>query len=63
MENKIIDCAAIAQKIKDEVKQKAMGKGYSLTVLTNPYDEASKVYVRNKKRACEYCGIEFEEIR
>lgn len=60
--DKVIDCSAIAQKIKDEVKAKAEGKGYKLTVLTNPYDEASKVYVRNKKRACEYCGIEFEEI-
>ena len=59
---KIIDCTVIAQKIKDEVKAKAEGKGYKLTVLTNPYDEASKVYVRNKKRACEYCGIEFEEM-
>jgi methylenetetrahydrofolate dehydrogenase (NADP+)/methenyltetrahydrofolate cyclohydrolase len=60
--DKVIDCSAIAQKIKDEVKAKAEGKGYKLTVLTNPHDEASKVYVRNKKRACEYCGIEFEEI-
>jgi methylenetetrahydrofolate dehydrogenase (NADP+)/methenyltetrahydrofolate cyclohydrolase len=59
---KVIDCAAIAQKIKDEVKARAEGKNYKLTVLTNPYDEAGKVYVRNKKRACEYCGIEFEEM-
>ena len=62
MENKIIDCAAIAQKIKDEVKTKAEGKGYKLTVLTNPHDEASKTYVRNKKKTAEYCGIEFEEV-
>ena len=62
VKDKIIDCASIAKKIKDEVKAKAHGKNYKLTVLTNPYDEASKVYVRNKKRACEYCGIEFEEI-
>ena len=62
VKDKIIDCASIAQKIKNKVKQKAMGKGYSLTVLTNPHDEASKVYVRNKKRACEYCDIEFEEM-
>jgi methylenetetrahydrofolate dehydrogenase (NADP+)/methenyltetrahydrofolate cyclohydrolase len=60
--DKIIDCSAIAQKIKDEVKARAEGHGYRLTVLTNPYDEASKVYVRNKKIACEYCGIHFEEI-
>ena len=60
--SKIIDCASIAQKIKDDVKKKAFGKGYKLTVLTNPYDEASKAYVRNKQRACEYCGIKFEEV-
>ena len=58
--SKIIDCASIAQKIKDDVKTRAFGKGYKLTVLTNPHDEASKVYVRNKQKACEYCGIEFE---
>lgn len=62
VKDKVIDCSSIAQKIKDEAKAKAQGKNYKLTVLTNPYDEASKVYVRNKKRACEYCGIEFEEI-
>lgn len=60
--DKIIDCKSIAQKIKDEVKAKAEGKGYKLTVLTNPYNEASKAYVKNKKKACEYCNIEFEEI-
>lgn len=61
-ETKIIDCKAIAEKIKEEVKAKTEGKNYKLLVWTNPEDEASKVYVRNKRKAAEECGIEFEEI-
>lgn len=61
-ETKIIDCKAIAEKIKEEVKAKAEGKSFKLLVWTNPEDEASKVYVRNKRKAAEECGIEFEEI-
>lgn len=60
--DKIIDCKSIAQKIKDEVKEKTKDKKYKLTVLTNPSDDAGKVYVNNKRKACEYCGIEFEEV-
>jgi methylenetetrahydrofolate dehydrogenase (NADP+)/methenyltetrahydrofolate cyclohydrolase len=58
----IIDCKEIAQKIKDNVKNVANGKGYQINVLTNPYDEPSKAYVKNKKLASEYCGIKFNEI-
>ena len=61
---KIIDCKSIAQKIKDEVKEKVkeLDSPCKLTVFTNPDDEASKVYIRNKRKAAESCGIEFEEI-
>lgn len=58
----VIDCREIAQKIKDNVKKIADGKEYELNVLTNPYDEPSKLYVRNKRLASEYCGIKFNEI-
>ena len=58
----IIDCKSIAQKIKDNVKCLTNGKGYEINVLTNPYDEPSKAYVRNKKLAAEYCSIKFNEI-
>lgn len=58
----IVDCKEIAQKIKDNVKEAANGKGYEMNVLTNPYDEPSKAYVRNKRLAAEYCGIKFNEI-
>lgn len=58
----IIDCAIIAQKIKDEVKARVSGKDYKLICLSNPLDEASKSYIRNKRKVCEEVGIEFIEI-
>lgn len=60
--DKVIDCKSIAQKVKDDVRERAKNKKYKLTVLTNPYDEAGKTYVKNKKKVCEEVGIEFEEI-
>ena len=58
----VIDCKEIAQRIKNNVKYRACGKSYEMVVLTNPYDEPSKAYVRNKKLAAEYCDIAFTEI-
>lgn len=63
----IIDCKALSQKIKDGVKErvnklKEQSITPKLTVLTNPDDEPSKAYVRNKRKVCEEVGIEFEEI-
>ena len=58
----VINCKEIAQKIKDNVKEKAKYNVYGMIVLTNPYDEPSKAYVRNKRLAAEYCGIGFKEI-
>lgn len=60
--DKVIDCKSIAQKVKDDVRERAKNKKYKLTVFTNPYDEAGKTYVKNKKKVCEEVGIEFEEI-
>ena len=59
---KIIDGKAISSQIKDEVKEKvaelaAKGISVSLAVIQVGADPASSVYVRNKKKACEYCGI------
>lgn len=58
----VINCKELAEKIKDDVKKRAYGKDYELIVLTNPYDEPSKAYVKNKRLASEYCGICFNEI-
>lgn len=59
---KIIDGKMISQQIKDEVKDKVaklneQGITVSLAVIQVGNDPASSVYVRNKKKACEYCGI------
>ena len=58
----IIDGKAISTQIKDEVKAeaaalKAKGVEPCLAVVLVGEDPASQVYVRNKKRACEYCGF------
>ena len=59
---KIIDGKKISTEIKDELKAevealKAKGIIPSLAVILVGDDPASAVYVRNKKKACEYCGI------
>lgn len=59
----IIDGKKISQDIKDELKEQVQllgeqGKKVSLAVILVGEDPASCVYVRNKKRACEYIGIE-----
>ncbi len=58
----IIDGKAIALQIKDELKQKASDlkeKGIEITlaVIQVGDNPASCVYVRNKKKGCEYIGI------
>lgn len=58
----IIDGKAISQEIKEELKKKVQefreqGREVTLAVILVGEDPASQVYVRNKKRACEYIGI------
>ncbi len=58
----LIDGKQISQEIKDELKdkvaqKKAQGIQGCLAVIQVGEDPASSVYVRNKKRACEYIGI------
>lgn len=53
----------ISQQIKDELKEKVerlkkQGKAGALAVIQVGEDPASSVYVRNKKNACAYIGIE-----
>lgn len=59
----IIDGKKISQEIKDELKEKVAkmaeeGKKVALAVIQVGNDPASSVYVRNKKNACAYIGIE-----
>ena len=58
----LIDGKKISQEIKDELKEKVaelkeQGIEGALAVIQVGNDPASSVYVRNKKRACEYIGI------
>ena len=58
----IIDGKAVSQSVKDSIKQevaelKAKGIEIGLAVVIVGDDPASKVYVRNKKLACEYVGF------
>ncbi|MCI8373544.1 MAG: bifunctional methylenetetrahydrofolate dehydrogenase/methenyltetrahydrofolate cyclohydrolase FolD [Lachnospiraceae bacterium] len=59
----IIDGKAIAAQIKDELKEKTAklkekGVAIALAVIQVGNDPASSVYVRNKKNACAYIGIQ-----
>lgn len=63
----IIDGKELARKIReqlriesDELKKK--GITVKLAVILVGDNEASKVYVKNKSKACEEVGVEFEEI-
>lgn len=55
----LIDGKAISQAIRDAVRDEISAGGIkaSLAVVLVGNDPASAVYVRNKKKACEYCGI------
>lgn len=59
----IIDGKKISQEIKDELRDKVLelksqGREGALAVIQVGDDPASSVYVRNKKNACAYIGIE-----
>ena len=61
--SRIIDGKAIAAQIKDELKEevlrlKGSGVTVGLAVILVGEDTASAIYVNNKKKACEYVGIE-----
>lgn len=63
----IINGKELAQKIrldlKDEVNElKEAGIHPKLAVIMVGDDKASKVYVKNKSKACEEIGIEYEEF-
>lgn len=57
----LMDGKNLSSKIKDELAKEISQymKTPILAVITIGYDEASKVYVRNKKRSCEEIGISF----
>ena len=65
---KLIDGKMISNLVKDEIKEKTAafkeryGRDITLAVMLVGEDPASQVYVRNKKRACEYVGFSSRSI-
>ena len=57
---KIIDgkavSAAIKEQVRDEIARDKIKAGLAVVIVGN--DPASRVYVNNKKKACEFCGIQ-----
>lgn len=55
----IIDGKAVSQKIKEEIRaeieREQLSVGLAVVIVGN--NPASRVYVNNKKKACEVCGI------
>ena len=63
----LLDGSLVAKVVKDEVKEEVArlrrkNIAPKLAVILVGDDSASKIYVRNKSRACDYCDIEFEEF-
>ena len=63
----IIDGKQLAQKIRsnlkiecEELKEKGIKPKLAVIMVGN--DSSSKIYVKNKSKACEEVGIEFEEF-
>ncbi len=61
----ILDGKSVAQGIKNEVKNKVLelDKKPVLSCLLVEGDSASEIYVKNKQRACEECGLISRLIR
>ena len=63
MSAKIIDGKAVSAAVKERVKEEIAREGLDigLAVVIVGDDPASRVYVNNKKKACEFCGIKSYE--
>ena len=59
MSAKIIDgkaiSAAIKEQVREEIERDKLNVGLAVVIVGD--DPASRVYVNNKKKACELCGI------
>lgn len=58
----VIDCKAISHAKRDAIKRRTAELGIipTLAVILAVDDPASQVYVRNKRKACEEVGFNFE---
>lgn len=48
--------AAVKEQVRDEIAREGIKAGLAVVIVGN--DPASRVYVNNKKKACEFCGIQ-----
>lgn len=46
---------AVKERVRDEIAKDGLKIGLAVVIVGN--DPASRVYVNNKKKACEFCGI------
>lgn len=46
---------AVKERVRDEIAAKDLKIGLAVVIVGN--NQASRVYVNNKKKACEFCGI------
>lgn len=58
----LLDGKALSNKLYDTLKENPENATTKLIILTFGEDPASKVYVRNKLKACEMVGIKSEHI-
>ena len=60
---KIIDgkavSAAVKEQVRDDIARAGLDIGLAVVIVGD--DPASRVYVNNKKKACEFCGIKSYE--
>ena len=46
---------AVKERVRDEIAANGLKIGLAVVIVGN--NQASRVYVNNKKKACEFCGI------
>ena len=46
---------AVKERVRDEIAREGLKIGLAVVIVGN--NQASRVYVNNKKKACEFCGI------
>lgn len=51
--------AAVKEQVRDEIARDRLTVGLAVVIVGD--DPASRVYVNNKKKACEFCGIKSYE--
>ena len=51
--------AAVKEQVRDEIARDKLTVGLAVVIVGD--DPASRVYVNNKKKACEFCGIKSYE--